>query len=298
MIVAFTSPVSTGASFMDWSFNWLLGESNYWHHKYNFIELVSNPLTNRNAHGHKANHPLLVDVEKFIEIANQKQKFNKTPLSFYPYSNATSDFETLINQLEKNNIKIIVIKQTKSYPYLYERKSLKGKTKEELVQKNWVGDRISLSKQKLREVVSLMIVNEENEINKKKEKMYGNISKKNIICINDHEWYKDPFKIMQKIFKDLKLPMASNRIKHYKKIAYDWHQIVHKNLINFHEKHLPLIIDAILQKKSLSLKEFNLDLIKEIIIMVNLFKYHKARLLLPTNNFPKNTKDIAKFLKF
>ena len=72
MIVAFTSPVSTGASFMDWSFNWLLGESNYWHHKYNFIELVSNPLTNRNAHGHKANHPLLVDVEKFIEIETKK----------------------------------------------------------------------------------------------------------------------------------------------------------------------------------------------------------------------------------
>lgn len=297
MIVAFTSPVSTGASFMDWSFNWLLGESQYWHHKFNSIELVSNPLTHRNAHGHKANHPLLVDVEKFIAKANQELKFRKNPLSFYPYINEKDNFETLIDLLKKNNVKIIVIKQTKSYPYLYERKSLKGKTEEKLIQKNWVGGRVSLSKKKLREIVSLMIVNEEHDINSKKQKMYDNLSKKNIICVNDHEWYHDPFKTMQKIFSNLNLSMSKNRIEHYKKVAFGWHQIINKNLVDFHERHLPLIIDAIIKKKSLSIEELDLDLIKEIVIMANLYKYHRTRLILPTDQFPKNTKDLAKFLK-
>ena len=298
MIIAFVSPVSTGITFMEWSFNWLSGEKSYWHQENGLVDLVKDPLTDLNAHNHILNHPRYYQLNDFIKSIKAETSNTKKNLTFYPIAEGIDIFQHLIDFLHKENIKIVLVKQTKPYPYRDERKKpSKFLTDEQSIQKNWIGDTINLKKKKLREIVSVLIVKQEKEKLIKWTKIYKEIEPKAILTLTDHEWYSDPFTSIKKVFKKLDIKINKDKIEHWKKISIRWQSIINRLLINFYERDIYTITDCIIKNKKLDLSAFELDLMKEITIMSHLYKFYGLRLLLPTDNFPKNTQDLHKFLK-
>ena len=60
---------------------------------------------------------------------------------------------------------------------------------------------------------------------------------------------------------------------------------------------MPEIADKIVAGEDMDLGKLDLTFFDECMIMILLMKSHGKRLLLPDENFPKNTKDLHKFLK-
>ena len=72
-IVCSISTLSIGCTFVDWSIHFLAGKDQYYSFELQqWIPLVSNPLTDCNAHGHDRNHPGGIENLKIIsEILKQ-----------------------------------------------------------------------------------------------------------------------------------------------------------------------------------------------------------------------------------
>jgi hypothetical protein len=84
MIVGFTSFVSIGCTFLDWSFYWLSGKNKFWADGIGWLELSSNPLQLKNAHNHRKNHPGAL-IEWDTMIKNLKSQGEHFRSSFYGY---------------------------------------------------------------------------------------------------------------------------------------------------------------------------------------------------------------------
>lgn len=86
-IIASTSQTSLGCSFLDWSINYLTGQTQHlvWQSANvgpQWTELVSNPLTQINAHGHKKNHPSgLTETQQCVNYLKSNTDFG----TLYPY---------------------------------------------------------------------------------------------------------------------------------------------------------------------------------------------------------------------
>ena len=106
MIVALTSKIPIGCTFLDWSIHWLSGSSYTQEWKtQKFFSLPNNPLTSkRNAHLYKKNHPQnKVEWERCIETLNG---WNKEKLhTFYGIDPSIDLIQKTIN----NNITVIFL---------------------------------------------------------------------------------------------------------------------------------------------------------------------------------------------
>jgi len=83
-IVCSISTVSVGCTFVDWSIHFLAGKDQYYSFALQkWIPLVSNPLTDCNAHGHDRNHP--VGIENLTTMLQQAKNMPNDGLySMYP----------------------------------------------------------------------------------------------------------------------------------------------------------------------------------------------------------------------
>jgi len=72
-IVAITSSLGVGGTFVDWSLHYLSGQTRYFSvADQSWIDLVDQSVTHENAHLHKRNHPLGIDdVDHYINILTQ-----------------------------------------------------------------------------------------------------------------------------------------------------------------------------------------------------------------------------------
>jgi len=79
-----TSNQSIGGTFLDWSVHYLNNQDKFFSTELGWIDLVNNPLTKNNAHGHLRNHPVGFDnSEKVVHIFNKE---SDGLFSFYPYA--------------------------------------------------------------------------------------------------------------------------------------------------------------------------------------------------------------------
>lgn len=84
-LVASTSTASLGCTFVDWSINFLSGQSHMFHAASNqWVPVVSDPLTANNAHAHKKNHPS--GLAETITVIDQLQNVSADFCTFYPFS--------------------------------------------------------------------------------------------------------------------------------------------------------------------------------------------------------------------
>jgi hypothetical protein len=101
-LVATTSATSVGCTFVDWSINFLSGQTHMYHVLSNqWLPVVDDPLTTINAHAHKKNHP-----SGFAESANMIEILQKTTgslFTFYPFA-FHLDQVALTQNLDINNM--------------------------------------------------------------------------------------------------------------------------------------------------------------------------------------------------
>jgi hypothetical protein len=84
-IVCSLSTFNVGCTFIDWSIHFLAGKDQYYSfEKQTWIPLVSNPLTEYNAHRHNRNHP--IGLENVISTMQQANNLSDDGLySMYPF---------------------------------------------------------------------------------------------------------------------------------------------------------------------------------------------------------------------
>ena len=98
------------------------------------------------------------------------------------------------------------------------------------------------------------------------------------------------------LFKRLGLEMRLDKLQTWRTIRNKWRENYGK-LIDWYERDLDRVVDAIANGDDLDLTPYKIKLAKEILIMAHLLKKHGRRLWLPDDNFPKNTKELSNFLK-
>ena len=90
--------------------------------------------------------------------------------------------------------------------------------------------------------------------------------------------------------------MVPDRLTHWRDVSKRW-QAGYKQIQQFYYKEMPKIADMIVAGEDMDLAKLDLKFFDECMLMILLMKSHGKRLLLPDENFPKNTKDLHKFLK-
>jgi hypothetical protein len=152
-IFCVTSSHSVGATFLDWSIHYLNNQDKFFNTELGSIELVSNPLTKINAHGHLKNFTHGLDhSKKAVQLFNKE---NDGIFSFYPgwvTTNACAadlnipiesigkegnfakilnykndDYANIWDMCDENNIRLIYMKLTDDPLYLLSVRTLARK---------------------------------------------------------------------------------------------------------------------------------------------------------------------------
>lgn len=294
MITAFTSLTPAGATFMDWSWHWLKGSDSVWSSEKGWMPIVDSPNTTMNAHRHHKNHPIgIKEWKKFLESASEQSK----DVSFYPIIRNTDDndheFVDNVNWLINQGIKVVVIKRTEKLPIGNGRTGNKQDHKLYLLANPDLPK--DSTKKKLREIVSIRLMAQQKTWLDKIDIAFERLDD-DVIIISDKDWTENTEREMLKIFDRLGVPVIPERLDHWRKVVEQW-QEKYKQTKHFYYHEMPEIADKIVSGEDMDLEHLDLGFFDECMIMILLMKSHGKRLLLPDENFPKNTKDLHKFLK-
>jgi len=113
-------------------------------------------------------------------------------------------------------------------------------------------------------------------------------------CQYDH-WVKDGLDEMKKVLQFLGLECKEERVDTWCEIYSDWSRI-HTPYLDFCND-IHKIIECIVNNKSMDLTKYNLDVLKEAVILHLLMFKHDLNLKLPVDHLPQDTKLIFPLLE-
>ena len=295
MITAFTSLTPAGATFMDWSWHWLNGSDSVWNQSKGWLPITNDPTLEMNAHGHSKNHPIgLGEWKSFLESARHQEDKD---ISFYPIIRNTDDndmeFVDNINWLIKQKVGVVLIKRTEELPIGSARTGNTNDRPFYLMSNPDIDKDISLNK--LREIISIRLMGQQKTWLEKIETAFSRLDK-DVFIVKDKEWTTDPEGVMTEIFRYFEVPIAPDRLSHWRDVSKKW-QEGYRQIQKFYYEQMPEIADKIVADEDMDLGKLDLTFFDECMIMILLMKSHGKRLLLPDENFPKNTKELHQFLK-
>tara|TARA_R110000772_G_scaffold262307_1_gene381330 strand:- start:48 stop:944 length:897 start_codon:yes stop_codon:yes gene_type:complete len=298
MIVAFNSLSPAGGTFMDWSWHWLKGSDYFWNLKKGWIPLIDDPIKEKNAHGHRKNHPMgFEEWEKFLGSAKQESDATGKDISFYPgirsTANNLNDYINHINSMIKQKVVVVVLKKTQEFPYGSARTDLLDDYNIFLESNSDLPS--DISRKKLREMVSIRMVPQQKTWLEKIDLAFDLLDKE-VVVVTDKEWTHQPEQTMIKICGRLGTVIDPGRLVSWRPIMHRWREN-HKKTEFFYDHEIPLMADKIVAGEPMDLQPFNFKLTEESLLMMYVMKRHGRRLILPTNHFPKNTLDLHRFLK-
>ena len=297
MIIAWTGVMGMGQSFLDWSLYYLSGKDQFWNMKLGWQDLLSDPVTGRNAHLHKKNHPNgIINLKDFIRQA--KSLDGDQLITVHPFAGheeGLGEFKSMVETCLENNIKVVTIRQTRPYPYLASERNEWTDEEELEVLRPRIGYP-DADRRTIRDQMSFRVMNNRKifleDIDRFHEQFDGRLD----FVITDEQWANDTEQVMIDLFKRLGLEMRSEKLQSWRTIRNKWRENYGK-LIDWYERDLERVVDAIANGDDLDLTPYKIKLAKEILIMAHLLKKHGRRLWLPDDNFPKNTKELNNFLK-
>ncbi len=298
MIIAFTSLHPGGVTFLDWSFHYLKGNDQFWYHEKGLGPLTVDPLQETNAHAHVKNHPRQFHLwHEFVELAKKESANVQSDITFYPcryHLEKPTEWVDNINQLARNGVRVVIIKKTLEYPYANERMpSTYGQSIEMFLNQNPDIDK-ETSYQKLRELCSLREIAYQKSWLNAIDSAFGSLDEE-VVVVKDTEYINDTENSVKMIFSRLDQQIDTDRLVKWRPIQKKWNQNYWEGL-RLHTD-LPKIIKAIVDGTDLDLAGYNLGFFEESLIMARLMKDKARRLILPTVFFPKNAKELHKFLK-
>ncbi len=295
MIVAFTSLSPAGATFMDWSWQWLKGSDYTWNQEQGWIPMINDPIKVGNAHRYQKNHPLGVkEWEKFIESAQNESHDND--ISFYPSFQNTKDnlneFVDHMNKLLDRNIRVVIIQKTQEFPYLTARTNSNDREIEYVLDAN--PDITETSRRKVREMFSIRMVPQQKKWLNEIETAFRRLDH-DVMVVTDKEWAHQTEGTMVRICEGLGTGIDVDRLTSWRPVMAQW-QNNYKKTESFYENDIPKMADKIMAGEPMDLRPYNLRLVEESLLMMYVMKRHGRRLLLPSDDFPQNTKDLHQFL--
>ena len=297
MIVAWAGIRGTGQSFLDWSLYYLTGRDKFWNMKFGWQDLLTDPTTGRNAHLHLKNHPKgSYDLLEFLDKA--KELDSDQLITVHPFSShetGLGEFTAVIQTCLENDVRLIMMRQTKPYPYFASERNEITDEEELATLRQRIGY-ADANRKTIRDQMSFRLINNSNDFIDNVNYFHTRFDSKLDYVMTDQQWANDTEKVMLEVIDSLKLEIKKDRLESWKVIRNKWRQN-YGRLIDWYEKDLTKVVDAILQGKDLDLDPYGITLAKEIVIMAHLLNNHKKRLWLPDNNFPKNTKILNGFLK-
>lgn len=297
MIVAWAGIRGTGQSFLDWSLYYLTGRDKFWNMKFGWQDLLTDPTTGRNAHLHLKNHPKgSYDLLEFLDKA--KELDSDQLITVHPFSShetGLGEFTAVIQTCLENDVRLIMMRQTKPYPYFASERNEITDEEELATLRQRIGY-ADANRKTIRDQMSFRLINNSNDFIDNVNYFHTRFDSKLDYVMTDQQWANDTEKVMLEVIDSLKLEIKKDRLESWRVIRNKWRQN-YGRLIDWYEKDLTKVVDAILQGKDLDLDPYGITLAKEIVIMAHLLNNHKKRLWLPDNNFPKNTKILNGFLK-
>lgn len=294
MIIAFTSLTPAGATFMDWSWHWLKGSESVWSYKKGWKPIMDNPIKGINAHGHPKNHPVGLDQWKiFLESA----KDESNDVSFYPIIQNTDDndkeFVDNVNWLIRQKVGVVIIKSSEELPIGFRRSGTQNQC-DMFLQSNPDLDK-DISMNKLRDIMSVRLVGQQKTWLKKIDMVFEKLHK-DVYIVSGDDWTTKTEEVMVHLFKKYNVAIQKDRVAHWRQVVENW-QDNYRQVSNFYYKDIPEIANKIVAGENMDITHLDLGFLEECLIMQFLMKSLGRRLILPDDNFPKNTKELNKFLK-
>lgn len=297
MIIAWTGVMGTGQSFLDWSLYYIAGQDKFWNSKFGWQNLLDDPTTGRNAHLHLKNHPQgRDDLMTFIKKA--KELDDNQLITVHPFSSheqGLGEFIAIIQTCLDNDVRLVAMKQTKPYPYL---KSERNEVTDEQ-ELDILRQRLGFPKadrKMIRDQMAFRLNKNSKNFFKDVDYFHSRFDSRVDYVMTDQEWANESEKVMTEVFDRLKLKIQKERLITWRQIRNKWRKN-YGRLIDWYEIDLKKVVDAIIKGEDLDLDNFNITLAKEIVIMASLINDHGKRLWLPDDKFPKNTKELNRFLK-
>ena len=283
---------------MDWSWHWLKGSDSTWKQEKGWMPLTDDPIKEKNAHGHKKNHPMgFEDWEKFLGSAREVSHDTGKDISFYPFFVPTADnlndYMNHINLMIKRKVGVVVIKKTQEFPYGSARTDLKDD--KHFFMKSNPDLPSDIDRKKLREIVSMRMVPQQKTWLEKIDLAFDLLDKE-VVVVTDKEWTHQPEQTIIRICGQLGTVIDPGRLVSWRPIMHRWREN-YKKAEFFYSHELPLMADKIVAGEPMNLTPFNFGLTEESLLMSYVMKRHGRRLILPTDHFPKNTLDLHRFLK-
>jgi len=298
MIIAFTSIHPSGVTFLDWSYHFLKGNDTFWHLKKGWQPLPQDPLIKINAHAHAKNHPGEYHLwHEFVEMAKIEKQKNRKDISFYPYRiNLMKPIEWVdhINRLASNGVRVFIIKKTMEFPYASERTGLSEQDDiESFLLENPEIEK-GTSKNRLRELSSLRIIAQQKKWIENIDLAFESLSD-SVVVINDKDYINQTEDCVKKVFGQLDLQIDPQRLIQWRPIKDRWSELYWAGLKFY--KDLPKIINCIADGVDYDLATYDIGFFQESLIMAYLMKQKGKRLVIPSDNFPKNTKELHYSIK-
>ena len=329
-LICTTSLYSLGATFVDWTINFLSGKTEFFNVKENkWLPVSDNPLTAFNAHGHKRS--VTCGNTNTIEIVKQLQNLDSEFVSFYANpirfdqivaqvqdasvayikEQVNLDYAQMLQSCSDNNVPIIFIDiLDKDVLYLQTDRSIDSNLlfskqspntladlKENFINNfckdSFAGWGTTVEDAPIwvkREVVALNIRPYETS----DVRSYITPTT-NLLYIEATDLWFNFKEVVNIIFKYLELEIDQSRIVHWENVYEQWSKIHFKNLML--SKYLDYICDSIINNKNTDLSRFDLTFWDEAIIQhMLLFKYNKNINSINLKKFPSNTKHLHKLL--
>lgn len=282
MIAVITDP-SAGGTFLTWTIYYLSGRDNYYSARSNaVIDLPTNPLTDKNAHGFVVNQPNNInEFKKFLPMLVHKDE------CIYMHQIRT-DSEFAINELCNNTSEIIVLSTTSELKLCYF-----GQHRAEKIPA-WSSNGFLTDPDEIYEDQIKYFFNESGKICKDQglNKIWD---KREFIALN-----YDPYKVdsimnyirpelhyhhihaldlwlnfdqsVQHLFDYLNLKIDNNRYQNWVLIYNQWKHN-HSNRLNF-AWYFKTIVNSILNGNNMDLNRFNLNIYQEAAIQRELIYNH------------------------
>jgi hypothetical protein len=298
-----TDPAS-GGTFLDWTVQFLSGKNTFYNGRSNklcWVDLVANPITTRNAHGHRpcqvgnplTMHDTLINLHKmpadqfhtiyFHSCLDKKNNFNIV--------NNISAIQSMIQQTEK-----LIVASSFDRPNLLFNSRKNRFDNEDVIDnllENYLpeGNQYKNTNWELREFLALSF------LHRAPTKLHQLLDRNTeFFRIDTLDLYCSFDNMIESMFCYLNLTIDSTRISSWTNIYNEWKQIHEKSVkwdLNFDK-----IVEAIVLGKDIELTYYDLDIMQEAAIMQELMtKYNLTIKGYGLEKFPKNTKELHLLLE-
>jgi hypothetical protein len=237
------------------------------------------------------------EIKDFLKEAGQAQRDD---ITFYPFigdddqSIMLDGYRNLAIYLRSQDVKQIWIKPTRPYPYFFERTGRNAASVLASI-KRWVGTQTD-DIMEIREKISFKVQGNRTKWLQEVETLHHDVDKFTDLTFTDTEWQSETEPCMRGIFDEVGLKIHEDKIVQWRRVASEWQDNLER-LAQWYEKDSPMIAEMIIQGKDFDLTPYGLDFVKEAVLMSHVMGVFGRRLMVSTEEFPKNTKDLHQLLK-